>query len=365
MNPITSVQLDVSTLTVLAAFFVAILMVDSYDIALPRGDSIGMSGPLLGAVVVAFGMVPALVMGIASSAIIQNARRLRGRDSALLDELGVRVVSILLAGLSDLALHMLGLSSAAIVVVPGVYLLTELVGRQVALSHHRDRSLLRLLLGNLSRQSLLFAAQLSASALTILTYQSMGVWSLIPVLALLLLMRQAYSMLLDIRETYSTTVSVLIEAAESQTPGQSGHSERTAAIARAIGEQAGLSTTQIERVSYAALLHDIGRISESGESPWVQGDSSSLLADVDFFANVIPVLRIVDGIAAGEGGLDEDNLIAGFIVALASDIDDDDVAAGASGVASISRVSPLVSARLKAHVVAAAVGLGYSVPAIS
>ena len=44
----------------------------------------------------------------------------------------------------------------------------------------------------------------------------MGSWSLIPVVALLLLMRQSYALFLDIRETYRTTVEVLVEAAESQ-----------------------------------------------------------------------------------------------------------------------------------------------------
>ena len=44
----------------------------------------------------------------------------------------------------------------------------------------------------------------------------MGPWSLIPVVALLLLMRQSYALFLDIRETYRTTVEVLVEAAESQ-----------------------------------------------------------------------------------------------------------------------------------------------------
>ena len=34
--------------------------------------------------------------------------------------------------------------------------------------------------------------------------------------ALLLLMRQSYALFLDIRETYRTTVEVLVEAAESQ-----------------------------------------------------------------------------------------------------------------------------------------------------
>lgn len=351
--------------TVLVAFIAAILLIDSFDISLPRGDSIGMSGPLVAASVVAFGPWVAMAIGLGSAAAIQLARRMRGLDAALLDEIAVRAASIGLASAASMALTFLGIEVVIVVAVPAVYLATELVGRQVLLALRGGRSLRRLLAGNISRQALLFAAQLSVSALTILTYQSMGVWSVIPVVALLLLMRQAYSMLLEIRETYLTTVSVLVEAAESQSESNRGHSERTASIARAIGSHCGLSTNEIERLSYAALLHDIGRIADIGEDGRPAG-SASLVADVAFFDHILEVLRILDGADAEPGGRNDRDLLASFIVALSSDIDD--TSSREDGQASfepaVSRIAPLVPSRMKAQTVAAAVGLGYPVPAI-
>ncbi len=93
----------------------------------------------------------------------------------------------------------------------------------------------------------------------------MGAWSLIPVVALLFLMRQSYAMLLDIRELYRTTVEVLVEAAEAKMHGRVGHAERTAAAARAIAMRIGLSAQRVERISYAALLHDVDAIGSTSD----------------------------------------------------------------------------------------------------
>ena len=80
--------------------------------------------------------------------------------------------------------------------------------------------------------------------------------------ALLLLMRQSYVLFLDIRETYRTTVEVLVEAAESQDSRRAGHSDRTAVLARSIAMGCGLSASEVELIGYAALLHDIGELAE-------------------------------------------------------------------------------------------------------
>ncbi len=93
----------------------------------------------------------------------------------------------------------------------------------------------------------------------------MGAYSLIPVVALLFLIRQSYAMLQDIRELYRTTVEVLVEAAEAQDVRRVGHAERTASIARTIGTHMGLASGQIERISYAALLHDVDAIGSPEE----------------------------------------------------------------------------------------------------
>jgi hypothetical protein len=194
-------------------------------------------------------------------------------------------------------------------------------------------------------------------------------WSLIPVVALLLLMRQSFALFLDIREAYRTTVEVLVEAAESQDIRRIGHADRTAACARAIAMKIGLAASAVERISYAALLHDLGELAQEDSSvdgPVRAIGSSMVVKDVEFFSGVVPILEICDGIET-DSAPDEDDLLAAMIVALASDIDatEHDKVGLAHSASAVSTVSPLVPRAMKAKAVAAAIRLGFKTPAVS
>jgi hypothetical protein len=231
------------------------------------------------------------------------------------------------------------------------------------------RKLRRLLRGNFESRAPLLAAQWSASMLLMLTYGRMGVWSLVPVVALLLLMRQSFSLFLDIRETYRTTVEVLVEAAESQDSRRVGHAERTAALAREVAAAINLSPRDVERISYAALLHDIGQLAQAPSPPSpgqvaTRASSAEVVREVEFFRSAVPVLQCCDGVVGTP--LDDDVALAAMIVALAGDIDSESHPglADAHGGDTLSRVSPLVPSETKARVVGAALRLGYRIPAV-
>jgi hypothetical protein len=350
-------------------FALAILFLDAFDISLPRGDSVGVAGTLVAASISIDNMGPAvaLLLGASSVLLVQVFRFLRHQEGATLYEIWIRLGSTLTAVGAFALLQPYGgwVGDSAVILVPAALLLSELAARQVALSIRSGRSFKRLLAGNLSRQGLLFASEVSVAALTVILFDSMGVWTLIPVLALLILIRQSYAMLLEIRETYHTTVSVLVEAAEIPEPGRQGHSERVAEIAREIGAKCGMSAMELERLSYAALLHDVHGISDSAHAPSAQSSSSDLVREVGFLAEVVPILRVVDGQPADEPQSDKD-LLSGFIVALASDVDSATrtEVAEAHREAAVPKIAPEIPSRLKARAVSAAVSLGLPVPAI-
>jgi len=217
-------------------------------------------------------------------------------------------------------------------------------------------------------QAPLLAAQWSVSVLLLITYGSMSVWSLVPAVALLLLMRQSYAMYLNIRETYRTTVEVLVQAAEGQDERRLGHAERTAVIARSIAMKVGLSSQEVERISFAALLHDVGELAEQtsteAEDPMTRASAASVVRGVEYFAKVGPVLEVCDGV--NESAPEPDDLRAALVVALASDIDAEynpEVAQAHAGSA-LEIVLPIAGAAVKAKVVGTALGLGYKVPAV-
>ena len=74
--------------------------------------------------------------------------------------------------------------------------------------------------------------------------------------------------------------------------------------AREIATRVGLAANQVERISYAALLHDvdaIGNPTELSASTTVigagvsAGSSSAVFEGVHFFDDVLPIIRVCDG----------------------------------------------------------------------
>lgn len=352
-----------------AWFALAIGLMDRFDISLPRGDSIGVSGALVAAGTMVAGLGPMSVLSILVLVVSHIGRssrsqfRLRGALYARVLGLG----SIWLIAPMWASTGLQGRGMIWLVGIPTVFLLAEVFAAQSFLAHESGRPLHRLLAGNYRRQGPLVAAQVSASVLATITYADMKAWGLVLVVALLLLMRQSLALLLEIRETYRTTVEVLVEAAEGQDVRRQGHADRTAKVAREIATRMGLSPTDVETVSYASLLHDLDALSApTSHTPPLFGQSANVFQGTAFFDDVLPVLRICDG-RASQGDETEANLMTAMLVALASDVDMNrsrDVAEAHAG-SSVARVSAGIPSSIKAKVVAAAIELGYQIPAVT
>lgn len=76
----------------------------------------------------------------------------------------------------------------------------------------------------------------------------------------LLVARQLYQRYTTLREAYADTVRSLVGALEAKDPYTRGHSERVARYAAMIGSAMGLDKRIEERLEYAALLHDLGKL---------------------------------------------------------------------------------------------------------
>lgn len=347
------------------SFAAAILVLEFFDISLPRGDSLGVSGALNSAALALLGPIPAVVAACVGTLGAFGVRRRAERTSRPLLELFSMLLALCAAAMIQWLIAPVVEPSgwsmyASAALMAAVYLMTELAVIQLVVSRRSSRSAVGLLRGNLTRQTPLLLAQLSACVLTVVIYEWMGNWGLVPVVVLLLLIRQSYALLLDIRDTYRTTVEVLVEAAEGLDAGHRGHADRTAKISREIGSRCGMNPNDIERVSYAALLHDIGEIGAEGGDAHSRR-SSGVLEGIPTFADVVSILKVLEGDAPHS----ESDALSAFVIGLASDIESGAGGAGANKRSSVSSVSHLVPSHVKARVVAAAVQLGYSIPAVS
>ncbi len=351
-------------------FAAAVLLVDRFDISLPRGDSMGVSGAL-----VAAGLLSSdASLMVALSVVVVFLARVGRPDSSV-----QQIAGALLTRMGALALSLLGMyltaglasgwqSALRLFLIPTVYLFSEVVFAQAIQSWKSGRPLRRLLLGNLRRQLPLIGAQVSAAILATITYPNMEAWSLLLVVALLMLTRQSLSSLLEMRETYRATVEVLVEAAEGQDLWRKGHAERSAQIARAIADRMGIGAVLMERVSYVTLLHDLDALSVQSSEPSAAGSlwrSSDVLKGSAFFDDVLPALRLCDGCPTIDDR-SEPNATIAMIAALSSDIDSlgNTMLTSAQHETSVTVVAPYVTPETKARVVSAAIELGYKIPAL-
>jgi HD-GYP domain-containing protein (c-di-GMP phosphodiesterase class II) len=72
--------------------------------------------------------------------------------------------------------------------------------------------------------------------------------------------RQVFQRYARLRDAYLDTVRSLVAAVEAKDPYTRGHSERVTEYAGRLGAALGMSQSELERLEYAALLHDVGTI---------------------------------------------------------------------------------------------------------
>jgi putative nucleotidyltransferase with HDIG domain len=156
----------------------------------------------------------------------------------------------------------------------------------------------------------------------------------------LLVARQTHRRYLSLRETYAETVRSLVAALEAKDPYTKGHSVRVARITVAVARQMNFEDAEVERIEYAALLHDLGKIGISRSvlsKPGALTDdefdkirehpdiAARILESVPFLEDVRPVVQDhherVDGLGYGRGLVGDELSTAARVLAVADSFD--------------------------------------------
>ncbi len=110
-----------------------------------------------------------------------------------------------------------------------------------------------------------------------------------------------------LREAHESTLRGVVKTLEARDLYTRGHTERVAMFCQLIGERLGFSGTQLERMRWAALIHDVGKLAVPGEIMHKDGRLSDdeyrlfrqkshsvddLLSEVDFLN---PMVEIASG----------------------------------------------------------------------
>jgi putative nucleotidyltransferase with HDIG domain len=111
-----------------------------------------------------------------------------------------------------------------------------------------------------------YLAFASLGVLLALMYLGMRYWSFALFFLPLLVTRHSLKLFVNIRNVYRKTIEALASAIEAQDPQRHGHALRVARHATDIAKELGIYGRQLELISYAALLHDVGMMGVEDDS---------------------------------------------------------------------------------------------------
>jgi hypothetical protein len=306
-----------------AALVVSALVLGLFSVWLPRGDFVDTTAAIaFAAGAVLQPSVSVLVVTVAR--IATSFARPRGLGVwPILENISRRALLMSLAyavvrpGLSASGTEgYVRLGAAAV----GFFAL-DLMLEQVHSSIRLHSPYFRGLLGTLRMQGWMVAAQVSVGALTVLLLKDLGFWSLVISSALLLVMRQSFALLLEVRASYTSTVEMLARSIEAYDPTRRGHAERVSRMVGDTGRTLGMPSRRLESLVYAALFHDVGRLGADDLDELPAYRSSEVVGNVGFLSGAVPVLQILDTAGEAEASLDEQDLVGAYLVAYFSALD--------------------------------------------
>ncbi len=151
----------------------------------------------------------------------------------------------------------------------------------------------------------------------------------------ILVARHAFASFLALKESHQATIRILIGALEAKDPYTAGHAERVADYAVMIGREMRFNSARMERLRFAALMHDVGKLvvpnhllnkpgkltaEEFAIVRRHEAVSVEILTRIDFLKPVAPSAT-TEAHSMSEGADDSARPIEPFIVAVADAYD--------------------------------------------
>jgi hypothetical protein len=304
------------------------LLLGLFSVWLPRGDFVDTTAaisfaagaalqPVVAVLVISGARVATSMVrshGLGVWAVLENLSR-----RALLMSLTYAVVGTGLVGRLGSEPQPTDIARVGVAVL--CFFAVDLLLEQVHSSVRLHVPYLRGLLGTLRMQGWIVAAQLSVASLTVLLLPSMGPGGLIISSGLLLVMRQSFALLLEVKASYTSTVEMLARSIEAYDSSRRGHAERVSRMVSDAGRTLGFQSHRLEDLVNAALFHDVGRLGTDDQQELPDHRSSEVLSNVGFLAGSVPLLQILDTAADAEASLDEQDLIGAYLIAYFSALD--------------------------------------------
>lgn len=287
-------------------FTVAFGLIDAMSVRLSRGDTVFFDGAIALASAILLDP-PVAVMTCLLGVVLAATFDTRNRKPLVVRLSEILRRPLLVAGLAYLSrtgLNVGGfvngetLALISALVLGLVHTAVDFGLLVVGVSLEKHQSVISSATGLLRSLSALYAAHVSLGVATVLLFPSGRLWGLGVMVALVLLIQYSFNLLLKTKGAYGETIQALVRASELQSgASEEGHAQRVADMSVHAGRLLGFSSKSLERLNYAALLHEIGRIGlDEGEEPSDVMAShpqrgADIVAGIPFLASAQAVIR--------------------------------------------------------------------------
>jgi hypothetical protein len=187
----------------------------------------------------------------------------------------------------------------------------------------------------------------AAGALFGLAWEVMGLWAVAVAILPYGFAHTAFERYSSTRVTYGQTIKALAQIPEVAGLAPMGHSTRTSAVAVAIAQEMGLNPSDVTELEYAALMHDVGRITLNEPAILRAGFTdediarwgAQIIAEAPYLDNVSELVRLQHRPYRSPGiEFDPDIPMTSKIIKVASAYDQTQIEEGLSPVESLERI---------------------------
>lgn len=275
------------------AFVAFVAIGDLLEIPLERRSvfSLGLAPALAFALLNGHHLGEAIVVFLAGNVIAVLVRLVRGHDLRL-PETAARTLVVLaagsiyravVAGAPDVMAFGPGssrMSGVGLIAVLATVVLLDVAFESALTLADEALDPIRVVQDQLRATGTLLLSTVSVGALLALAYPALDEWTLPLFLAPLAATQYSFKQVASIRKNYLQTIRALSKVPEMAGYTVRGHSSRVARLSVEIAKELGLGDQMLHEVEYAALLHDIGRISLPDPEEATQSTSRLELAEV-------------------------------------------------------------------------------------
>lgn len=247
-------------------FAFLIFAAEALPVPLPRGGgSVSVGYAIIYASIVTFG--PGIATWLAALATLRvRELTLQVSIEKVLFNRAQLALSAAAAGLAYVALggsvHGLNVlqSPAALLAAAAVYSLVNITTVVLALAVTRKASVWNIWLTNFRWLIPHYLALTPLGILIAAVHAQIGMVGVVFLFLPLFIARYSLQLYADLRKAYLATIQAMVVAMEARDPHTAGHSRRVARYTVATARALRLTEDHIERLEYAAWLHDIGKL---------------------------------------------------------------------------------------------------------